>query len=78
MSVEVILVFLLTAAGCEQIYSMADAAQGINSDLWFCFAIWLHLFMNQNHRMCIGRLSKTGLNGLPRVAKRMLVEKTIL
>ena len=45
-SVEVILGFLLTAAGCGQIYSVADAAEGHNSVLSLCCAIWPHLFMD--------------------------------
>lgn len=37
---EVILGFLLTAAGCGQIYSVADASEGQSSVLGLCCSIW--------------------------------------
>lgn len=48
---EVILGFLLTAAGCGQIYSVADAAEGHDSVLSLCCTIWPHLFMDQDYTM---------------------------
>lgn len=59
---EVILGFLLTAAGCGQIYSVADATKGHKSVLSLCYTIWLHLFMEQGYTMGIGRLSKASFN----------------
>ena len=60
--VEVILGFLLTAAGCGQIYSVADAAEGHNSVLSLCCTIWPHLFMDPDYTMWIGRLSKASFS----------------
>lgn len=62
MYMEVILGFLLTAAGCGQIYSVADATKGHKSVLSLCYTIWLHLFMEQDYTMGIGRLSKASFN----------------
>lgn len=61
MFVQVILGFLLTAAGCGQIYSAADAAGGQVSVLSVCSTLWGHLFMDQEYTMWIGRLSKAAL-----------------
>lgn len=66
--VQVILGFLLTAAGCRQIYSAADAARGRGrkghiSVLSVCSPLWGHLFMDQGYTMWIGRLSKAALGG---------------
>lgn len=38
---------------------MTDAAKGHNPALSLRYTIWLHLFMDHNHRMRIGRLSKS-------------------
>lgn len=66
MFVQVILGFLLTAAGCGQIYSAADAAGGEGerghiSVLSVCSTLWGHLFMEQEYTMWVGRLSKAAL-----------------
>lgn len=64
----VILCFLLTAAGCEQIYSVADAVEG-HSPKFVLYHLG-HLFMGWDYT--IGRLSKLAL-GNKNVAGRVCV-----
>ena len=55
--VRVILGFLLTAAGCQQIYSVADAVEGHSPK--FVLHHLGHLFMGRDYT--IGGLSKPAL-----------------